>query len=431
LAQWTGYEVYRWIGPEGLVFGHALLATLACGGVMAAVRARGVSIWGAAVAGVASYLLALPITGTIRPQLFGMVGFAGVLWGCSLLRTSRHPLIWLPCLMLLWANLHGSFLMGLVVLCVQAVGKTLAVLAKQNRETSAPVARYWWAVGLSLAAVCINPHGAMLLVHTIGFGHNEILHSISEWAALSSEKKLTLTLFIVSSVLGVAGFIVSPKRWEWSDVLLFVLFAIGTISAIRMLVWWALAWPWIMSPYLAAWWEKDRSTTTETPADEKTAMQTVIAMGLVFTTLIIAPGSHTIITGHERGVAQSHGTGTPIYIADEMVRRQLTGKLFAPMDWADYFIWKTNDRVKPLVYTHVHLLTPQVWHDYWRMAQGMPDWEALARKYELSYVLADRDPKRKSELAKLVMLASRGDHPSTRIVYQDQRSILVELLPKN
>jgi hypothetical protein len=428
LAQWLGYQVHQLAGAEGLVLGHALLATLAFAGVMLAVRARGCSWFAAAGAGATAYILALPITGTIRPQLFGMVGFAGILLGCACLRTQRHPLIWLPLLMLVWANLHGSFLMGLVLLGGHAVSLTIERVWHREEQSAKVALRFWMVFVFSLAATCVNPHGASLLVNVASFGRNEVLTSISEWAALSTEKKLTLSLFSVSFLVGIAAFVWSPKRRELSDLLLFALFAVGTISAIRMLAWWALAWPCLVAPYLSAWLAQRFPANDET-ADEPTAMQTVIAMGLVFTTLLIAPCSHALITQHSRGAAQIHGTGTPLYVADELVRRETTGKMFAPMDWSDYLVWQTHARIQPLVYTHVHLLSTPVWEDYLRIAQGSPEWERLARQYSLRYVLADRDPKRKSELAKLVMLASRGDKPTARILYQDQRCILVELLP--
>ena len=93
----------------------------------------------AVTAAVTAYLLALPITGTIRPQLFGMLGFAATLWAIARLPSRKHPLAWLPALFALWANLHGSFAMGLVALGCYCLGHTW--IAAQTVDRAAMVCR--------------------------------------------------------------------------------------------------------------------------------------------------------------------------------------------------------------------------------------------------------------------------------------------------
>ncbi len=117
-------------GNEGLVFGHALLVTLTAGVLMLAVVRRGAPPGWAWVAGAAMFVLDLPIVGTIRPQLFGQLGAALFLLAAAELPTRRHPLVWLPMVAALWANLHGSILMGLAILGACAIGVTWNVLAR-------------------------------------------------------------------------------------------------------------------------------------------------------------------------------------------------------------------------------------------------------------------------------------------------------------
>jgi hypothetical protein len=57
LAQVAGYEAFERFSYDGLVGGHALLATLAVGCMMGAIRARGVPLCWAVSGGVAYYLL--------------------------------------------------------------------------------------------------------------------------------------------------------------------------------------------------------------------------------------------------------------------------------------------------------------------------------------------------------------------------------------
>jgi hypothetical protein len=121
------------------------------------------------------------------------------------------------------------------------------------------------------------------------------------------------------------------------------------------------------------------------------------------------------------------GTETPLYVADEAVRRNLSGSIATPMDWADYLIWKTDGRLKPLVHSHVHLTEEQTWKDYEALYRGEEHWLEKLHQHKLQYVLVSR--QRYPQLAKLVLLEDRTGPGRVRIIYQDQRCLLAEVLP--
>jgi hypothetical protein len=430
LSQVAGYGVQRVFGNEGLVFGHALLVTLAAGVLMLAVVRRGAPLSWAWVAGAAMFLLDLPIVGTVRPQLFGQLGAALALLAAAELPTKRHPLIWLPIVTALWANLHGSVLMGLVILGICAIGMAWTGFRESGnnvaKAASDPrVLRMWLAVLLATAGACLNPHGPLLLVRTIFFGEHAALSSITEWRAMSFSS-LTGMLTIGSLAATVALVKLSPRKWELHELLLLTLFALATFSAIRMLAWWALVWTWVAVPHAAAAWQAYRERAGQPqPADEPTAMRTVLAMGVVFMTALVAPPSFALVTGQSRGEGPIMGSETPIYLADEVARRGLSGNIAAPMDWADFLIWKTDGRLAPLVYSHVHLTQADTWRDYESIVRGEETWLDLLRSHRMNYLVVSRS--RYPDLAKRVALASRSENPPLRIIYQDQRCILAEL----
>jgi hypothetical protein len=449
LAQLTAYEVEHWFGKEGLVFGHALLMAAIAGVLMWAAVCRGAPAGWAWVAGAAMFVLDLPIHGTIRPQLFGQLGAALFLLGAAQLPTRRHPLVWLPIVAALWVNLHGSILMGIAILGAFAVGMTWNALADRGWKIGAAVAdarlgRAWLALALVLAAACLNPHGPLLLVRTVLFGEHAALSSISEWQA-TRFSSLTGMLLLASLAGTVALVKLSPRKWELFEILILAAFAVATFSAIRLLAWWALAWPVIAVPHAAAAWQAWRSGAGFQPAEarrtgfesahdgleirptDSTAMRTLMAMGVVFMTALLAPPSFALISGQARGDGPIMVTDTPLYLADDVARRDLAGNIAAPMDWADYLVWKTDGRLKPLVYSHVHLTDAQTWDDHRAIFQGDPAWMAKLREHSMNYVAASR--KRNPELTKAIMVDARGQKPNVRIVYQDQRCVLAEILP--
>jgi hypothetical protein len=451
LSQVLGYLLAQAAGQEGLVLAHALLVTLTAAVLMRTAVLRGVPGRWAWTAAVAMWLLDLPVVGTIRPQLFGQLGAALCLLAISELPKRRWALLWLPVVEAWWANLHGSILMGLAILGVHAVAATWDAW-QAERHALAAVRKNWeaWAaVLLFLAGGCFNPHGPLVWWHTARFGQHVALASISEWRPLSP-RSLTGVLVLISAGLALWVARRSPRRWETREVLLLVLFGLATLPAIRMLAWWALVWPWAVLPHLATLLAARRDEPAPQrdavppasaavpvvrlalpegePADDgPTAMRTLIAVGFLFFVFVVAPPTYSLLAGASRGEGQVLVKMTPIYLADEMVRRGLTGTLVAPLDWADYLVWKSQARLRPMVYSHVHLTDEATWRDYEHVFRAEAGWDAVLRQRGIRYLAVART--RYPQLARAVLLADRESRLGVRVIYQDQDAILAELAP--
>ncbi|MEX2176253.1 MAG: hypothetical protein WD872_17965 [Pirellulaceae bacterium] len=377
LAQVAAYVVQQTCGNEGLVLGHALLVTATAGALMLAVVRRGVPAGWAWVAGAALFVLNLPMGGTTGPQLFGQLGAALFLLACAELPARRHPLVWLPLVAACWANLHGSILIGLGILLAFAVGTSWNLWIEQGRRepgrglsravADIRLARCWLACALAVAGSCLNPHGPFLLLETF------------------------------------------------------------TCGDIRMLAWLAVVGPWIAIPHAAAAWRAycPAGHLAAPIADRPAAMNTVLAMGVVWMTALIAPPSYALVSGRPRGEGPIVVADAPIYVADEMARRGLEGKIAAPPDWADYLVWKTDGRLRPLDFSHGHLTDRKTWHDYATLARGERAWLEVLRAHQMRYVLVSRN--RSPELVRRITAEQRSARPAVRIIYQDQRCLLAEL----
>lgn len=416
LAQVLGYACHQTLGLEGLVLAHAGLVALTALVLIFAVRARGVDLgWGAAAA-VAAYVLALPIVGTIRPQLFGMLGFALTLYGVALLPSRRSVLVWLPVVFALWANLHGSFPMGLLVLGCYALGATWSALAANSHPFAGRLARRaWLALFVALVAVCLNPAGLKLLGVVTGFSGNANLEGISEWRPMVL-KSLSGVLFYGSLVLTALLLRRSPRRTSATEILLLLAFGLIASTAIRMLIWWALVLPWVVAPHVAARWpRRAQPEETEDPAAGlRRLLLTLAAIGL---TVWLAPPTHALCTGHARDAERILSTDTPKALADWMCQEKIHGRLYAPMDWADYLIWRTAGAVQPLVHSHVHLVSPSVWQDFLAIDRGVENWPTIAARHGLDYLVVSR-----RRHAKLARSAAETEH--WPIPYNDPQAVV-------
>ena len=283
-------------------------------------------------------------------------------------------------------------------------------------------------MALATGACCLNPLGPKLLTAVAGFAGNNNLAGISEWRALTIDS-LSGVLFGGSLLITALLLRISPRRIWIGEVLLILVFGVATLTAIRMLVWWALVWPWVVAPHAAAAWLLYRpvaANNEEDLADARRAAagRLLLAAACLLATFWWAPPTYALVTGRSRESGAILSRNTPEELAEQLVRQKIRGRFYAPMDWADYLVWQTDGAVEPLVYSHVHLTGEALWSDYRRIESGSTDWLALADRHGLEYLILSPD-----RCGRLADRALRS--PRCQLLYKDRQSMLVRIAPAN
>ena len=148
----------------------------------------------------------------IRPHLLVMPIL--VLWTVELLaarEAGRAPRLFMAALMLLWANLHGSYLLGFVLMAPLA----LEALVAARPGDRAKVVREWGLVGLlSAGATLATPHGLAGILYPFQILSMSTLNAIQEWrpADFSKPAPFELALLATLFVCLSRGVRVQPLR---------------------------------------------------------------------------------------------------------------------------------------------------------------------------------------------------------------------------
>jgi len=119
-AQLALYGIWRLGGFPLLTVANALCTVAAWGLVAAACRRRTANLRLIAGAVLAGYVAAAAAF-SARPQMFSMLLFAAELYLLETARTRPRVALAIPLLMLLWANLHGAFVVGVGLLLAGAL----------------------------------------------------------------------------------------------------------------------------------------------------------------------------------------------------------------------------------------------------------------------------------------------------------------------
>ena len=133
----------------------------------------------ALLAAFASLYLVLQPFYLARPHLIAWIFLAG--WTASLLSArskDRLPSWWLLPLMLVWANVHASFLIGFIVAGAIGLDDCIEHRWKPGRVTR------WAAFGVAgLLVTLINPSGINGLIYPFSVSGMSSLPAITEWGA--------------------------------------------------------------------------------------------------------------------------------------------------------------------------------------------------------------------------------------------------------
>lgn len=206
IAEIIMYLTLKWSGLAGsqilraVCFGGAIAIFIAAAQHRAKVllAAPGVDAFNngarrVAIIGLPALYMCIP-NADMRPQAFSVplfAIFAAIIFAWP--HTNRRQLmIRAACLigmMTVWANTHGAFATGLIMLCLFCIGETLhfyfgksltAHLGSRFSKTQLQI--MWIAFIGSLAAVCINPRGLGIYTYVYALAENPIGKKyIQEW----------------------------------------------------------------------------------------------------------------------------------------------------------------------------------------------------------------------------------------------------------
>lgn len=162
----------------------------------------------------------------------------------------RSPPWWLLGVMLLWANLHGSFILGLGL--AVAIGLEAVLDAKDQWKSAA---RRWGAfVAAAFGCALLNPQGWRLLVFPFHLLGMHVLAQLTEWKPPNLQHPQVFGIWLIA-VLGLAfagRFILPFVRSLLLIGLIF--FALQHVRNVSLL---GLISPFLIASPLAALWRRE------------------------------------------------------------------------------------------------------------------------------------------------------------------------------
>ncbi|MEW6269103.1 MAG: hypothetical protein AB1689_07370 [Thermodesulfobacteriota bacterium] len=343
---------------------------------------------------------------TFRPQLFTMLLLALetalLLHGDRRLREERVTLPWelavLPVLIVIWANAHGGFLVGLGLLgCYGAATlaqESFARLRGLPAELAPRQLGALCALGVACAAMpLLNPYGVELYVYlatTLGM-HDQI----SEWdpVELLSTGFLRFKIMVVVTVAAVALLIArrgrdaarSPLAW------LVPFLAVAAAAAFRHQRHTVL-YGIVAMPVVAVAAEQLRRLVLERRPSLRPRRQVFAAAALGAAAIGVLQLSWFGVQLARDGLDIRYGRiDYPVDAIEFMRTHDLRGNAAFPFEWGAYAISKLAPESRVFIDGRFEAVYPQqVIEDYFAFMHGTEGWERLLDDYPTEIVVVQR-----------------------------------------
>lgn len=381
-----------------------------------------------------SAIISAPIW-TPRPQLFSLVLLALLAWLISRKSTlSRNNYFWIVVLFIFWSNMHGGFVLGVILLVATAAGLIIDGFLDETGMTLSKTRQAAGLVIVSLAGYvvsAINPNGIkMWLIPFETIGVNVLRQLIQEWASPDfHQKEVWPFLFLVLfSFLTLA---IREKRIQWRFVVpafIFIsmsFFAQRNIgpAAIISIPWLARIWSNIQIPanlinnlpgFIRSFIDRLRVKNNPKQSSLLTRIVNLSIVGLLgFVCFFkLASAAHPVIfSAYEE---KMFPTGAVDYIKSHPNPRE--GRLFNSYSWGGYLIWFLPEE-KVYIDGRTDLYGDEILNEWITNIQADEGWKDLLESRGITRVLIEPD----RPLAKLLPL------DGGIIVYRDKNSVIIDL----
>lgn len=304
-------------------------------------------------------------------------------------RGDRRSLVAVPFVHLLWVNVHGSHILGLVLPLLYLAGAALqrllpALLGEEAERVPAPgkpIRSYALLLAANAAATLVNPvtYRAFLLPFQI-LGQETYMRSIGEWQAFSFLHLAPYNLrytggFVLLTLIVVAGFVRNRKRLDSTDLLLAGVFFLLALRGIRLMAEFAI----VAAPVALRNW---RGILPSGAWLRGPAVRTTLVALLVVVLPTLTIRSPTYAFG--LGVKEEK---FPIKAWNFVERIGLDGTLYNSFAFGDYLCWRAFPRRKVFIHGRNDVFPQEFFAEYAAARDTSEGWQRAVEKYGITYAL--------------------------------------------
>jgi len=332
-----------------------------------------------------------------------------------------------PLLMMLWVNVHGGFVAGLLMIAGYALGETLTSLVETNFHWASAwrsSACYWQSLVLCAAATFVNPYGWKLHSHIFTYLTDwELLDKIQEFQSISFHAAPAI-LFEIMLMLATFVVLTNLQKRQFTPVLLLCLWAhYALLSARHIPIFMLVAAPFVAQllsvavreasriPALAVCAQAIADISTDLGALESTPRLHLLSAA----SLLIVAG--LFAAGQAPFAPQFNTDAFPVQ-AIPTLEQHRGSRLFTTDQWADYVLYRMYPAQRVFFDGRSDFYGIEFVKVNQAISSAEHNWKSLLKRYGIELVLL----KPEAPLSSVLKLT-----PGSKVLFDDGKVIVFDI----
>lgn len=357
-----------------------------------------------------------PIWGPRAQMITFALSCLQLFWIQGYLSGRTRALRFFPLVMVLWANLHGGWVIAFGWLGVALTAEGIGWLFDRSNHAHVMHLRFLGIITLlSAIAVAATPHFLSLYPYpfqTEGSVAQQKL--IVEWFSPDFHQP-SLRPFEAMMFLVVVGFVLKrPSLYDFLLVMLALFLSLQSVRNIALFI--AAATPPMISSFSAYWRQisAERGWKFTLPTRSLFAATTAVVL------VVIALATLARIAGAISPARQQSMDATtyPVAAADWLAAHPTVGtRMYNQYGWGGYLAYRfyPQPNRKVFIFGEAALMGDPLLNEYESVQSLQPDWKQILDKYRVDYVVYNKG----GALANLL-----ATQPDWKLAYEDSEAVI-------
>ena len=339
----------------------------------------------------------------------------------------------IPLLMLVWANLHGGFILGIAIILGYLLGESSKYFLKRFGKTlSAGELKLFVITGsVAIAATFINPNGFNVIFFLTefesGLYKKMIIESMSPVFFLQAGfHDAYLIFYFLVLAATVLIMLLNIKKLDLTDALITTGLVIISLSSSRYIPFFSPVAALMIARYGLSTFKRLPRSETLGIIKEKADLPLSILLTILF--IVVINNSELFKSGIR---ANNYPEGAAKFLKSN----KIPGNMFNPYVWGGYLIWELYPDYKVFIdgrglIGEVFFQEVKILQAYPKRFEGRPEWRDMLSAYNINWILTFSVDNFSGKLVPLVY-ALLND-PEWHLIYMDNISLIfLRDLPEN
>lgn len=340
LAQAIFYLIFKYIGPSGIIIFRALLFSLIVFFVLLRLDRWRVSPVISFFAGFSMFMMLLARLMGDRPVLFTFLFTAMTFFILEDFRNKKDKRIFflLP-IMLFWANSHGGFIIGILMIMVYMVFEGIKIILKKAEYKKEELSVFYIAAALAIGVSFLNPCGWDAFDIALSSKYKPFTTGIQEYDAPYKAffvwKVSPVDFWYLGSIaLFPLVLILRNKKFDLTHFVLLSGLLAASTTGLRFVFYYEVIAVMIIGRELDAWIRNIFSSRFS--AEAYSTIMNWLAVGACISLLLFVSGYFKI----KNMKITSSRSAVPVNAVDFVEKNRLKGNMFNDYGFGGYLEWR-------------------------------------------------------------------------------------------